>query len=57
VHERGTPYADESVNGAFVGGFGCIQILQYSQSDIGVYGFSGAYRIRIELALHVYRTV
>lgn len=35
VGERGTPYADEDVNGRFQGKMGYVQILRYTETDVG----------------------
>ena len=40
VGERGTPYADEAVNGKFHGKMGYVQILRYTETDVGESAFA-----------------
>jgi hypothetical protein len=44
LEERGTPYADELKNGRFVGSFGGVLIVRYTQTDVGVYETSIAFQ-------------
>lgn len=37
AHERGTPYADQAVNGSFKGILGTIIIIRYTETDVGPY--------------------